>query len=122
MSVLVINLTLLAMLVGFVRIVMVVSKAGFHLSLCLLLISLAYLLRADWWEFHYIIRQIVNIEFRLQQNTFFNMLAFWGSLHGHYALYMTIPEEDRNGWNIFNAWVYPPIKIIRFMKGKNKDV
>lgn len=119
LSIILVNLTLMTVLVGFFRVMMNGSRTAFHLSFSIILVTLAYVLRADWWHFHSYIRVYLSIDFDIKQNIVFNLIATWGAMHTHYALYLMIPENERKKWYVLLAWTYPPIQ---FFKKKIKEM
>jgi len=107
-----VGLTMMTLVVGYARVLFSAKRAAFHIAASTCLVFLAFALRAWFWDLGeylgYTGPRVIEI------NAIFNILAIWSAMHGHYALYLMIPEVDKAKfrWNIFTAWMYPPWLLI----------
>lgn len=108
----IVALTMLTLVVGYARVLFSAKRAAFHIAASTCLVFFAFAARAWFWDlgevFGYDGSRPVEI------NAVFNLLAIWSAMHGHYALYLMIPEADKakHRWNLFTAWMYPPWLLI----------
>ena len=112
-SALLVASTMLTLVVGYARVLFSTHNAAFHIALSTCLVFFAFAARAWFWDLGPLFSDELRAYGRAHMttiNTIFNCLAVWGALHGHYALYLMIPDEDKSKhhWNIFTAWMYPP--------------
>jgi len=112
-SAVLVALTMLTLVVGYARVLLTAHSAAFQIAFSTCLVFFAFAARAWFWD----IGPLVYIDFNDWAypkvgsiNLFFNLMAVWGAMHGHYALYLMLPAEDKKKlrWNILTAWVYPP--------------
>lgn len=113
LSAILVGLTMLTLVVGYARVLFNTRSAAFHIALSTCLIFFSFAARAWFWDLAPVIDPAikeVGVLHMDRVNTVFNLIAIWSALHGHYALYLMIPAEDKekHHWNIFTAWMYPP--------------
>lgn len=112
--------TLVTLLLGYIRALKFRSRHGavFHLIISILLVFGSYVGRSTYWSISWLALQSTSTD--VDVNVLFDLMAVWGGLHGHIAMYYTIPAVDREKWSVFTAWCYPPfgfLGIRRFIKG-----
>jgi hypothetical protein len=103
----VVALTMLTLVVGYARVLFSAKRAAFHIAASTCLVFFAFAARAWFWD----LGEVFGYGMQpMEINAIFNVLAIWSAMHGHYALYIMIPEADKakRHWNIFTAWMYPP--------------
>ena len=77
-----------------------------HLIAFISLVLLGYLARSSFWE--YIGHHDLAGYYKTDINVFFDLIVFWGTLHGHMAILGMIPEDERGKYTFLTAWTYPP--------------
>jgi hypothetical protein len=102
-------LTMLTLVVGYGRALLSRQGAVFHLVSSICMIYIAYVARTTYWDMLFI--RDAGWPTREDINPWFDVLAIWGGIHGHIAIYLMIPKEDRDKWTIFTAWLYPPFMV-----------
>lgn len=111
-------LTMLTLVVGYLRALTTENGTVFHLAMSICLVFLSYVCRTVYWG-----DAIPYAPPRLDKgsvNWIFDVVAIWGGLHGHMAIYRMIPNDERKRWSILTAWAYPPFVLTkplrRFMR------
>ena len=104
--------TMLTLLVGYLRALRTGQGAVFHLVASIVLVFFAYVARTIYWDVF-----AINLgPLPREMNLLFDVLATWGGVHGHIAIYQMIPEDERKHWRIFTAWLYPPFAMSRCVR------
>lgn len=106
-------LTMLTLIIGYGRALLTASRGPvFHLAASICLVFFAYVARTVYWD---ILPGPAEFPFKNDMgtsfNTAFDLVAIWGGIHGHIAIYLMIPSVDRKKWSPFTAWLYPPFHI-----------
>jgi hypothetical protein len=121
------GVTLLTLVLGYVRALFDRSGAVFHLVASIILVFGSYVMRTVYWDIAWLQNQTISTTVGI--NVYFDLIVLWGGFHGHFAIYKMIPEHDRNKYTVFTAWLYPPFILsgpvggfVRWIREKFKDV
>lgn len=49
-------------------------------------------------------------------NALWNVTFIYGCVRGLMALHLMVPEEDRQSWPVWKAWLYPPWRRLRLTR------
>lgn len=85
-----------------------------YLAASIVYISSAFMLRTFYWDiipdsFKHWLAEIAPIITRDFMNSGFILIFIVGAMYGSAAIHEMLPDEDKNKWSRFNAWMYPPL-------------
>ena len=113
------TILLFGLLYGYARLAFNKGKLVRHFAQSYIYLSLAYILRADYWDVLPMFMSEAAWEALRDQfgnksiNAIWNALAIAGAYHGLQALHLMIPERDRPFWSWLSAPLYPPWDLSR---------
>lgn len=101
--------TMLTLVVGYIRALTTEHGTVFHLAMSICLVLVSYVGRTVYWDIFAI--HGLHLFNQFEVNPVFDLVAIWGGIHGHAAIYRMIPSDERHKWSILTAWAYPPFVL-----------